>query len=124
METRAKVAATQVKEGAGEMREHSIQEDEHLITCWCRYEKVKQEPPMDALSKLRPCGHCEIGVCSIHGPEQKRSSKMFLAALRPVIEKLVEAGQAMRAENYAIGSADPQVQNWEAALEAYRKLGS
>jgi hypothetical protein len=90
---------------------------------------TQKEPMMDALSKLSEKwkGAVENGYVSNGTVAMSQCAAELdaaLAALRPVIEKLVEAGQAMRAENYAIGSTNPQAQNWDAALENWRKASS
>jgi hypothetical protein len=92
---------------------------------WAKIER--KEPLMDLLSKLsekwleradankaNPGREDAFGDCA----DELNDA---LAKLQPVIEKLVEAGQAMR--NAGIQSW-PAGQKWDAALENWRKLSS
>jgi hypothetical protein len=94
---------------------------------------------MDELSKLEEKWRqdslaCKL-VCTPEGLEEWKpradaldSCANELAALRPVIERLVGAGEALRKRHRLAGefpvTADNDEARWDAALEAYRELHS
>jgi hypothetical protein len=78
------------------------------------------EPMMDALSKLvENLSHSDS--CMYPHAIAKSCSRCQLAALRPVIEKLVEAGnQLAHSELWPPLKADSEA--WDAALASWRRM--
>jgi len=78
---------------------------------------------MDLLSKLvEQLCDCEGRRLNGQARELANDIRERLAALRPVIEKLVEAGQAMRKVIEAEQRHHTSGQRWDAALESWRRV--